>query len=89
MRLVRVPAALALVALGIAAPIMVGLPACHLRTGPENDAQVRGFDARGGGDGGVHDGGIVLDAGRSDASFDAGMLDGGAAVDAMPDAAAF
>lgn len=77
---------LALVTLGIAAPIALGLPACHLRPGPENDARLRGVDARGSGDGGVHDAGGLFDAGGSDAGLDGGIVDGGTGDDASPDA---
>jgi hypothetical protein len=83
MRLVRVLATLALVALGIAASIAIGMPACDLRTGPELDARARTGDALGSGDGGGRDGGL-FDAGN-DAGLDAGMRDAGSAVDAMPD----
>lgn len=85
MRLLRVPAALAVTAFPIAALMVNAASGCHLRTGPELDAQTRLRDARGSGDAGADAGGGLDDGGHLDAGeLDAGPQDARAA-DAMPD----
>jgi len=84
MRLLRVPVAIAVTAFPIAALMINAASGCHLRTGPELDAQTRLRDGKGSGDAGADAGGGLLDGGLFDArELDAGTQDGRAA-DAMP-----
>lgn len=85
MRLLRVPVAFAVTAFPVAALLVNAAAGCHLRTGPELDAQTRLRDAKGSGDAGADAGGGLEDGGL----VDAGELDARAqdarGADAMPD----